>query len=132
MSDQAANINERIYQEEPIIGGRKARPFSNSVKLKLARIMRWLDIAEDDKNEELLYAFVYLITAPIERVSINTLNRDAYLADKDRFLDEVTPEDLKAAADWFVTVTGLEKETSVEVIPKPSAGSSKDQPPPNS
>ena len=130
--NNTASLNERIYQDEPIIGGRKARAFSTNVKLKMARIMRWLDIAEDDKNEELLYAFVYLIAAPIERVSINTLNRDAYLADKDRFLDEVTPEDLKAAADWFVTVTGLEKETAVEVVPKPSAGSTKETPPPNS
>lgn len=126
------SLNERIYQEEPVIAGRKVRPFSTNVKLKMARIMRWLDIAEDDKNEEMLFAFLYLIAAPIERVSINTLNREAYLTDKDRFIDEVTAEDLKAAADWFMTVTGLEKETAVEVVPKPSSSSSKENPPPNS
>jgi hypothetical protein len=132
MSDQTANLNERIYQEEPMIGGKKARPFSNSVKLKLARIFRWLDLDTDTQNEEILCAFAYLIAAPIERVSINTLNKEAYLADKDRFIDEISAEDLKLAGEWFVTVTQLEKETSVEVVPKPSSGSDKDQPPPNS
>jgi hypothetical protein len=133
MSDQAANLNERIYQEEPIINGKKARPFSNSVKLKLARIFRWLDLDSDTQNEEILCAFAYLIAAPIERVSLNTLNKEAYLADKDRFLDEISADDLKLAGEWFVTVTALEKETSVEVVPKPSSSvSDKDQPPPNS
>lgn len=126
-------LNERIYQEEPIIAGRKARPFSNSVKLKLARIFRWLDLDTDTQNEEILCAFAYLIAAPIERVAINTLNREAYLADKDRFLDEISAEDLKAAGEWFVEVTTLEKETAVEVVPKPSGSAGdKDQPPPNS
>ena len=122
-------LNERIYAEEPVIAGVKVRPFSNSVKLKLARIMRWLQIEEADKNEEILFAFLYLIAAPIERVSINVLNRENYLKDKDLFLDEIVELDLKAAADWFVTVTGLEKETSVEVIPKPSSASSETAPP---
>lgn len=133
MSDTTSTINERIYQEEPVIGGLKVRPFSNSVKLKLARIFRWLDLDTDTQNEEILCAFAYLIAAPIERVSLNTLNKEAYLADKDRFLDEISAEDLKVAGEWFVTVTALEKETSVEVVPKPSSsGSDKDQPPPNS
>lgn len=124
-----SDLNERIYQDEPVIAGRKVRPFSTSVKLKMARIMRWLDIAEEDKNEELLFAFIYLIAAPIERVSINVLNRDSYLADKDRFMDQVSSEDLKKAADWFVTVTSLEAETAVEVVPKLSDKSSGDAPP---
>lgn len=127
----ASTLNERIYQEEPVIAGRKVRPFSNSVKLKLARVMRWLDIADDDLNEEVLYAFLYLIAAPIERVSINILNKASYLADKDRFLDEVTEDDIRVAGQWFVTVTGLEKETSVEVVPKPSSGGNKETAPPN-
>lgn len=125
-------LNERIYAEEPVIAGRKVRPFSNSVKLKLARVLRWLDIADDDLNEEVLYAFLYLIAAPIERVSINILNKASYLADKDLFLDEVTEDDLRAAGQWFVKVTSLEKETSVEVVPKPSSGSNKETAPPNS
>jgi hypothetical protein len=122
-------LNERIYADEPVIGGVKVRPFSNRVKLKLQRILRWLDIDEEDRNEEILFAFIYLIAAPIERVALNTLNKNAYLVDKDAFLDTLVPEDLKAAADWFVTVTGLEKETSVEVIPKPSSASSETAPP---
>ena len=122
-------LNERIYADEPVIGGVKVRPFSNRVKLKLQRILRWLDIEEEDRNEELLFAFIYLIAAPIERVALNTLNKSAYLVDKDAFLETLTPEDLKAAADWFVTVTGLEKETSVEVLPKPSSAPSETAPP---
>lgn len=128
----AATLNERIFQEEPFIAGRKVRPFSNSVKLKLARIMRWLDIEEADRNEEVLFAFVYLIAAPIERVALNVLNKSAYLADKDAFLDEISESDLKLAAEWFVKVTDLERETSVEVVPKPSSQPSKETHPPNS
>jgi hypothetical protein len=122
-------LNERIYADEPVIGGVKVRPYSNRVKLKLGRILRWLDIEEEDRNEEILFAFIYLIAAPIERVALNTLNKNAYLVDKDVFLETLTPEDLKAAADWFVTVTGLEKETSVEVLPKPSSAPSETAPP---
>jgi hypothetical protein len=122
-------LNERIYADEPVIGGVKVRPFSNRVKLKIQRILRWLDIEEEDRNEEILFAFIYLISAPIERVALNTLNKNAYLVDKDAFLETLTPEDLKAAADWFVTVTGLEKETSVEVLPKPSSAPSETAPP---
>jgi hypothetical protein len=122
-------LNERIYADEPVIGGVKVRPFSNRVKLKLQRILRWLDIEEEDRNEELLFAFIYLIAAPIERVALNTLNKSAYLVDKDAFLETLTPEDLKSGADWFVTVTGLEKETSVEVLPKPSSAPSETAPP---
>jgi len=122
-------LNDRIYAEEPIIAGVKVRPYSNRVKLKLGRILRWLDIAEEDRNEEILFAFLYLIAAPIERVALNTLNKSAYLVDKDAFLETLTPEDLKAGADWFVTVTGLEKETAVEVISKPSSASSENAPP---
>jgi hypothetical protein len=99
------------------------------VKLKLARILRWLDIAEEDRNEEILFAFIYLIAAPIERVALNTLNKSAYMVDKDAFLENLSPEDLKAGADWFVAVTGLEKETAVEVIPKPSTAPSENAPP---
>jgi hypothetical protein len=122
-------LSERIYAEEPVIAGVKVRPYSNKVKLKLGRILRWLDIDEEDRNEEILFAFIYLITAPIERVALNTLNKSAYLVDKDAFLETLTPEDLKAGADWFVTVTGLEKETSVEVLPKPSSAPSETAPP---
>ena len=122
-------LNERIYAEEPVIAGVKVRPYSNRVKLKLSRILRWLDIAEEDRNEEILFAFLYLIAAPVERVALNTLNKTAYMLDKDLFLESLTPEDLKDGADWFVTVTGLEKETSVEVIPKPSSASSETAPP---
>ena len=122
-------LNERIYAEEPVIAGVRVRPYSNKVKLKLGRILRWLDIDEEDRNEEILFAFIYLIAAPIERVALNTLNKNAYLVDKDAFLETLAPEDLKAAADWFVTVTGLEKETSVEVIPKPSSAPSENAPP---
>jgi len=124
-------LNERLYQEEPVIGGVKVRSYSNGVKLKLARILRWLDIDEADKNEELLFAFIYLIAAPIERVSINTLNKSAYLVDKDRFMESLSPEDLKIAAEWFIEVTNLEKETQIEVEPKPGSAS-KETPPPNS
>jgi hypothetical protein len=122
-------LNERIYAEEPVIAGVKVRPYSNRVKLKLGRILRWLDIAEEDRNEEILFAFIYLIAAPIERVALNTLNKNAYLVDKDAFLETLAPEDLKEGADWFVTVTGLEKETSVEVLPKPSSAPSETAPP---
>jgi len=122
-------LNERIYAEEPVIAGVKVRPYSNRVKLKLGRILRWLDIAEEDRNEEILFAFLYLIAAPIDRVALNTLNKSAYLVDKDAFLETVSDEDLKAGADWFVVVTGLEKETAVEVIPKPSSSSSETAPP---
>jgi hypothetical protein len=122
-------LNERIYQDEPVIAGVKVRPFSNRVKLKLQRILRWLDIDEEDRNEELLFAFIYLIAAPIERVALNTLNKSAYLVDKDAFLEGISEADLKAGADWFVTVTGLEKETSVEVLPKPSSAPSETAPP---
>jgi hypothetical protein len=122
-------LNERIYAEEPVIAGVKVRPYSNRVKLKMGRILRWLDIAEEDRNEEILFAFIYLIAAPIERVALNTLNKSAYLVDKDAFLETISDDDLKAGADWFLTVTGLEKETAVEVIPKPS--SSSETPPPN-
>jgi hypothetical protein len=122
-------LNERLYAEEPVIAGVKVRPYSNRVKLKLARILRWLDIAEEDRNEEILFAFIYLIAAPIERVALNTLNKSAYMVDKDAFLENLSPEDLKAGADWFVAVTGLEKETAVEVIPKPSTAPSETAPP---
>jgi hypothetical protein len=122
-------LNERLYAEEPVIAGVKVRPYSNRVKLKLARILRWLDIAEEDRNEEILFAFIYLIAAPIERVAINTLNKSAYMVDKDAFLENLSPEDLKAGADWFVVVTGLERETAVEVIPKPSTAPSENAPP---
>ena len=122
-------LNERLYAEEPVIAGVKVRPYSNRVKLKLARILRWLDIDEEDRNEEILFAFIYLIAAPIERVAINTLNRSAYMVDKDAFLENLSPEDLKAGADWFVTVTGLERDTAVEVIPKPSTAPSENAPP---
>lgn len=123
------DINERLYQEEPVIAGVKVRPYSNKVKLKLARIIRWLDIEEADRNEEILFAFLYLIAAPIERVSINTLNKNAYLVDKDAFMENLTSEDLNLAGDWFMTVTGLEKETEIEVIPKPSSTSPETAPP---
>lgn len=122
-------LNERIYAEEPVIAGVKVRPYSNRVKLKLSRILRWLDIAEEDRNEEILFAFLYLIAAPVERVALNTLNKTAYMVDKDAFLESLSQEDLKAGADWFVTVTGLEKETAVEVIPKPSSAPSENAPP---
>jgi hypothetical protein len=124
-----SEINERLYQEEPVIAGVKVRPYSNKVKLKLARIIRWLDIEEADRNEEILFAFLYLIAAPIERVSINTLNKNAYLVDKDAFMENLTSEDLNLAGDWFMTVTGLEKETEIEVIQKPSSTSSETAPP---
>lgn len=127
--EEAAPLNERLYQEEPVIAGVKVRPYSNKVKLKLARIIRWLDIEEADRNEEILFAFLYLIAAPIERVSLNTLNRDAYLIDKDVFLETLSSDDIKAAGDWFMVVTGLEKETEIEVIPKPSSSSSETAPP---
>jgi hypothetical protein len=130
--EDAPSLNERLYQEEPVIAGVKVRPYSNKVKLKLSRIIRWLDIAEADRNEEILFAFLYLIAAPIERVSINTLNRDAYLIDKDAFMENLTSEDLNLAGDWFMTVTGLEKETEIEVVQKPSSGSSRESAPPNS
>ena len=123
-------LNERIYQEEPIIGGRKVRAYSNIVKLKLARILRWREIEDSDRNEELLFAFLYLVAAPIEEVSINTLNKNQYLVSKDKFLESLTPEDLKTGADWFVEVTNLERETTIEVAPKPGTPS-KDTPPPN-
>lgn len=126
---EVAPLNERLYQEEPVIAGVKVRPYSNKVKLKLARIIRWLDIEEADRNEEILFAFLYLIAAPIERVSLNTLNRDAYLIDKDVFLETLSSDDIKAAGDWFMVVTGLEKETEIEVIPKPSSSSSETAPP---
>jgi hypothetical protein len=122
-------LNERLYAEEPIIAGVKVRPYSNRIKLKLSRILRWLDIDDADRNEEILFAFIYLLAAPIERVALNTLNKSAYLVDKDAFLEGVSDDDLKAAADWFVVVTGLEKETAVEVIPKPSSSSSETAPP---
>jgi hypothetical protein len=122
-------LNERLYAEEPVIAGVKVRPYSNRVKLKLSRILRWLDIDEADRNEEILFAFIYLIAAPIDRVALNTLNKSAYLVDKDAFLETVSEADLKAAADWFVVVTGLEKETAVEVIAKPSSASSETAPP---
>ena len=122
-------LNERLYAEEPVIAGVKVRPYSNRVKLKLSRILRWLDIDEADRNEEILFAFIYLIAAPIDRVALNTLNKSAYLVDKDAFLEGVSDDDLKAAADWFVTVTGLEKETAVEVIAKPGSASSETAPP---
>jgi len=125
----SADLNERLYAEEPVIAGVKVRPYSNRVKLKLARILRWLDIEEEDRNEEILFAFIYLIAAPIERVALNTLNKSAYMVDKDAFLENLSPEDLKAGADWFVAVTGLEKETAVEVIPKPSTAPSENAPP---
>jgi hypothetical protein len=124
-----SDLNERLYQEEPVIAGVKVRPYSNQVKLKLARIIRWLDIKEAYLIEEVLFAFLYLIAAPIERVSINTLNKNSYLVDKDAFMDRVTSEDLKIAADWFMIVTGLEKETEIDVIPKPSSSSSETAPP---
>jgi len=126
------SLNERLYQGEPIIGGVKVRPYSNGVKLKLSRILRWLELDEADKNEEILFAFIYLIAAPIERVAINTLNRNSYLVDKDAFLETLTSEDLRAAAEWFIEVTNLERETQIEVEPKPGAASSKETPPPNS
>jgi len=122
-------LNERLYAEEPVIAGVKVRPYSNRVKLKLSRILRWLDIDEADRNEEILFAFIYLIAAPIDRVALNTLNKSAYLVDKDAFLEGVSDDDLKAAAEWFVVVTGLEKETAVEVIAKPSSSSSETAPP---
>ena len=122
-------LNERLYQEEPVIAGVKVRPYSNKVKLKLARIIRWLNIEEADRNEEILFAFLYLIAAPIAQVSLNTLNRDAYLIDKDAFLENLTSEDIKAGGDWFMTVTGLEKDTEIEVVPKPSSSSSETAPP---
>jgi hypothetical protein len=122
-------LNERLYAEEPVIAGVKVRPYSNRVKLKLSRILRWLDIDDADRNEEILFAFIYLIAAPIDRVALNTLNKSAYLVDKDAFLEGVSDDDLKAAADWFVVVTGLEKETAVEVIAKPSSSSSETAPP---
>jgi hypothetical protein len=125
-------LNERLYIEEPVIAGRKVRPFSNSVKLKLARILRWIDMDETDKNEEILFAFIYLVAAPIERVSLNILNKSAYLADKDLFLDEISEADLKTAADWFVQVADLDRETQVEVVPKQGNSSSGETPPPNS
>ena len=130
--EDVPSLNERLYQEEPVIAGVKVRPYSNKVKLKLSRIIRWLDIAEADRNEEILFAFLYLIAAPIERVSLNTLNRDAYLIDKDAFMENLTSEDLNLAGDWFMTVTGLEKETEIEVVQKPSSGSSRESAPPNS
>jgi hypothetical protein len=122
-------LNERLYAEEPVIAGVKVRPYSNRVKLKLSRILRWLDIDDADRNEEILFAFIYLIAAPIDRVALNTLNKSAYLVDKDAFLEGVSDDDLKAAADWFLVVTGLEKETAVEVIAKPSSSSSETAPP---
>ena len=124
-------LNERIYQEEPIIAGVKVRPYNHSVKLKLARVLRWLECEDADRNEEILFAFLYLIAAPIERVAINTLNKTAYLVDKDAFIGTLQNEDLSKGAEWFMTVSNLERETEIEVIPKPGS-SNGETPPPNS
>ena len=68
-NDEPASLNERLFQEEPIIAGRKVRPWNNAVKLKLARIFSWIsDLDQSTQHEELLYAFLYLVAAPIERV----------------------------------------------------------------
>jgi hypothetical protein len=123
-------LNERLYAEEPIIAGVKVRPYNQTVKLKFSRLLRWTACEDEtDRNEEILFGFIYLIAAPIERVSLNTLNRSAYLLDKDAFLADLKDDDLKAGADWFVTVTGLERETAVEVLPKPSSAPSETAPP---
>ena len=128
-----SDLNERIFQEEPIIGGVKVRRYSHRVKLKLARILRWLELEDEERNEEILFAFLYLIAAPMERVAINTLNRKEYLIDKDDFLENLTPEDLRKGAEWFIEVSELDEETQVEIKPKPKTGeSSQESPPPNS
>ena len=124
-------LNERIYQEEPTIAGVKVRAYSNAVKLKLGRVMRWIEDHDSvSKNEEILYAFIYLIAAPIERVAINTGNMTQYLVDKEKFLAQIADDDLKKAAEWFITVTNLEKETEIVVVPKPGS-SIGETPPPN-
>ena len=123
-------LNEKLFMEGPTIAGATVRAYSNSVKLKLGRIMRWIGDHEDQaKNEEILFAFAYLIAAPIERVALNTGNKLAYLIDKEKFIAELTEDEIKKCSEWFVHVMNLEKETEIEVAPKP--GASGDNPPPN-
>ena len=125
------SLNERLFQEEPIIAGRKVRPWNNAVKLKLARIFFWIsDLEQMTQHEELLYAFLYLVAAPIERVAINTLNKKAYFIDKDEFVGSLSEEEITLGGKWFLNVTNLEKETTVEVVSKPSSGKG-ETPPPN-
>jgi|GEM_PF-1602234 len=130
-NDEPASLNERLFQEEPIIAGRKVRPWNNAVKLKLARIFSWIsDLDQSTQHEELLYAFLYLVAAPIERVALNTLNKKAYFIDKDEFVGSLSEQEIASGGKWFITVTNLEKETTVEVVAKPSSGTG-ETPPPN-
>ncbi len=137
-------LNERLFQEEPIIAGRKVRPWNNAVKLKLARIVNWVNSEnrsdqtgqtgltdQTTQIEEILYGFLYLVAAPIERVAINTLNKKAYFIDKDEFIGSLSEEEVVLGGKWFLNATSLEKETSVEIFSKPTA-SSGETPPPNS
>jgi hypothetical protein len=127
--DKEATLNERIFQEEPVINGAKVRPYNNLVKLKLVRILRWLNIDDNEKSEEILFAFAYLISAPIERVALNTLNKSAYLVDKDEFIGSLAEQELEKFANWFIECTNLEKTTTIEVVSKPGSGNTESIPP---
>ena len=123
-------LNERIFQEPPTIGGKKARNYSDSVKLKLSRISRWIDTEDDEiKGEEYLFAFAYLVLAPIERVALNTLNKEAYFIDKEKFIGSLSADEIGEIGRWLIEVTDLEKVTAVEIEQKPSSGNGETEPP---
>jgi hypothetical protein len=124
------SLNERLFQEEPIIAGRKVRPYNTKAKLKINKIIKWLG-NDSEIGDELFLAAIYVIAAPIERMALNTLNKTAYLIDKEKFFDEISDEDLKKVMDWINEVIDLEKKTTFEIVPKPSS-SSGETPPPNS
>jgi len=129
--NEELSLNERLFESEPVISGRKVRPWNHAVKLKLARIYKWIsDLDQTTQQEELLYAFLYLIAAPIERVALNTLNKKAYFIDKDEFIGCLSDEEVVLGGKWFLNVSSLEKETTVEVTEKPGA-SNGETPPPN-
>lgn len=123
------SLNERLYQEAPVIGGVKVRPFNTRVKMKIAALLRLTGV-EDQFDEESFFAALYLIAAPIERVALNTLNSTAYLTDRERFFAELPEAEFTRLVEWIHEVRTLERETEIEVHAKPSAGTG-ETPPPN-
>ena len=126
--NNTASLNERIYREEPVIGGIKVRPFNSRVKMKITALLR-LTGMQGDLDQESFFTGLYLIAAPIERVALNTLNREAYLVDREQFFADLPEAEFQRLVDWMQEVMKLQEETEVEVVAKPTPSTGETAPP---
>lgn len=135
MKTNDKKLIERAYAENPVIMGVQARNFNDYLKIKLCKISNWLDLESkaEEGYEEMLLSVIYLACADLKRIALNLQNVEKFLIDREYFLEDITGEDLAIATAWLNECIALEKETTVEVVRKPSEDKNKDkeEAPPN-